>query len=712
MGAATPGLGGGRTGIGAIDSIRDGVAQRVADLDRLRQELRALEDDNDRLRREAVQSRADLLDMQRQFAGTARELAMVYASRSWKIARLLRRIFRRRSLRRGLPPATEAGVPPAADPGATPPVTLVVLPPAGGARADAADLLRRSLGAASCKALWPGQPAPGEMMPGERVVLWDGTSEPHPGWLQALDECLDRFDGAGMAGALLLAPDGRIAAAGATILPDGRLAPLGCGERPDHPAFASVAPVEALAFGAVMIPADIWRRFGGLDPEITCPTLALADFALRLREAGLRVLCQPFARLTAPAVRAPADPWADAFGRWRVRRRRAAGGSGLASLGLSRPSPPRALFVDNLVPTPDRDSGSGDIHCVMRIFVALGYQVTFLPVGDLARADRYVDDLRRHGVRVAANGLFSSAEAFLAGEKSPFDLIMLHRGSLAGGPLFDKLRDHSPQARLVFNAVDLHFLRLEREALLTRSPGKLEEAFRAEQIEMAVITRADCTVLLSHAEQRLVADLLPLARTCVIPIAREIAGRRAPFAPRRGVLFVGGFRHQPNVDAVLAFARDVWPLVRRRLAVPLGIVGGDVPPEVQALANAADGIVVHGHVEDLAQVLAGCRLTVAPLRFGAGIKGKIVSSLAAGVPCAASPIAVEGMGLADGVHLRVAGSPEAFADAVVEVHEDEATWTALSDAGLDFATATFSVAGAKRRISAMLRDLGLPAGVP
>ena len=264
------------------------------------------------------------------------------------------------------------------------------------------------------------------------------------------------------------------------------------------------------------------------------------------------------------------------------------------------------------------------------------------------------DDLRRYGVRVVANGFSPSAAAFLAQAPAPFDLVMLYRGSLAGGPLFDQLRAHSPAARVVFNTVDLHFLRLEREAMVTRAPGKLAEAFRAEQIELAAIARADCTVAASSpTEQMLVADLLPRARTSVIPIARDIGGRRAPVAPRAGVLFVGSFRHQPNVDAILAFVREAWPLVpatarddaqhrrrptRRRT--------------VRALASAADGIVDPRLPCRTPRRRAGasCRLTVAPLRFGAGIKGKIVTSLAAGAACVASPVAVEGMGLADGVH--------------------------------------------------------------
>jgi glycosyltransferase involved in cell wall biosynthesis len=383
-------------------------------------------------------------------------------------------------------------------------------------------------------------------------------------------------------------------------------------------------------------------------------------------------------------------------------------GGGLAALGLHRPTAPRALFVDNFVPTPDRDAASIDMAWYLRIFADCGYETTLLPVDDLRRADGYVADLRQHGIRVVADGWAASAGDFLRRETAPFDVILIYRVSIAAGPLFDLLRAHSPQARVVFNTVDLHFLRLEREALLLRSAEKLDAAFAVQQRELAAIARADMTILLSPVEERLVANLLPRARTIVMPIAREIARHRPPFAQRHGVLFVGGFRHRPNGDAIVAFVRDIWPLVRARLATTLRIVGADAPAEVLALANDADGIVVRGHVADLEAELATCRLTVAPLRFGAGTKGKIVSSLVAGVPCVASPIAAEGMELLDGVHLRVAATDDAFADAVVALHEDAAAWTAMSEAGLAVARGQFTVDAARLRIRAMLDELGLP----
>ncbi len=682
----------------AIDGVGDEASERATEAERLRRDIAALH--------------AELRGMERQYAANARELAAVYASRSWRVAERLKRLFGRRPARPAPAPGPARFVP--IPPGETPaPIRLIVLPGAPAATAD-------SLGGAACDIVQLGADTAGVVAAcnhaaaearGGYIALWDGVSAPQPGWLPALLDAFARREGLGMAGAILLGPDGHIAAAGLAIRPDGGLAPLGHGERPDHPDVASLAPVEALPLGAAMLPGEIWHRFGGLDEAIAVPALALADLALRLRQAGLGVACQPFARLVAPPAPPPApDPWAEAFGRWRLRRRRATLGHGLAVLGLAPPPPPRALVVDNFVPTPDRDSGSGDIHWMLRILVAFDYEVTLLPAGDLARADGYVDDLRRHGVRVVADGFAASAEDFLARAPAPFDLVMLYRGSLAAGRLLDRLVAHSPQARLVFNTVDLHFLRLEREAVLARSPAMLEQAFAAEQAELAAIARADCSVLLSSAEQRLIADLLPRAPTRVIPIARDIPGRRAPFGPRAGVLFVGSFRHQPNVDAILWFTREIWPLIRQRLPTTLAIVGADAPPGVLALASEHDGISLRGHVEDLDAELARCRLTVAPLRFGAGIKGKIVSSLAAGVPCVASAVAAEGMDLTDGVHLCLAATPQDFAASVIAVHQQEQLWNALSDGGLAFARETFSVGAARRRVAAMLRDLGLPDG--
>ncbi|MBN9509996.1 MAG: glycosyltransferase [Alphaproteobacteria bacterium] len=695
--------------------------------------------EEERLRAELRHTQAELARLRRRFALLSAEasllsgtLAAVYASRSWRITAPLRAALtwparRRQAPRTGRPapaPPPEGGLE-----GAAPRVSVIVSQQPAQAGAALVETLRQSGAGVPFEVPLPRSPgaarvpehegvrtfaAPEGAGPAARcnaaaaiargafVALWDGVSPPLPGWLAALESCFSLCEGVGMAGAALLDGAGRIAAAGATIGPDARLLPRGAGAPATHPDFAHVAAVEAVPLGALMLPAALWRRLGGLDEGFGALAPALTDLGLRVAETGASVVCSPFARLrTAPP---PPEDWATAEGRRRLRRQVAH----FAAFDPPRTAPRRALFVDHFVPTPDRDSGSADLHGFLRIFVGLGYETTLLAVHDLDRADTYVDDLRRRGVRVVAGGFYRSLGDFLAREAVPFDLFMVYRATLAEAPLLDMLRRHSPQARLVFNTVDLHFLRLEREAALAQSPALLDEAFRMQQRETAAILRADCTILLSPVEQRLVAELIPAARTRVIPILRDIPGRTAPFAARRGVLFVGSFRHRPNVDAIVEFVREVWPLVRRRLDLPLTVIGADPPPEVRALAG--EGVVVAGYRPDLDALLGACRLTVAPLRFGAGLKGKIVSSLAAGVPCVATPMAAEGMALIDGEHVCLATTPSEFAAAVVDVHEDTELWERLSRGGLLLARETYSLAAARWRIAALLDELGLPAG--
>jgi glycosyltransferase involved in cell wall biosynthesis len=706
---------------------RTAAASEAAEMARLRVELRHSEGELARLRRRFALLSAEA-------ALLSDRLAAVYASRSWRITAPLRAAFtwplrQRQAAVRAAPAVASAAEGDGLD-AAAPRVSLILPPRPQAAIAPVVEALRRSAAGIGFEVLLPCPRgvAPPPLLSGVRVfaadegagptslcnaaaalargdfiALWDGLSLPLPGWLAALEACFTEREGiVGMAGAMLLDPAGRILAAGAAVGPDARLIPRGAGAVPDHPDYAYVAEVGAIPPGCVMVPTALWRRLGALDDGFEALGPALTDLALRVAEAGSAVLCTPFARLRAAAP--AADDWAEAQGRWRLRRQR----PGLATFAPPRAAPPRALFVDHFVPTPDRDSGSADLHGFLRIFVGLGFETTLIPVNDLDRADRYVDDLRRRGVRVAAGGFYRSLGDFLARETAPFDLFMVYRATLAEAPLFDALRRHSPQARLVFNTVDLHFLRLEREAALARSPALLDEAFRMQQRESAAILRADCTILLSPAEERLVATLMPDARTRVIPIVRDIPGCAASFAERRGVLFVGSFRHRPNVDAIVAFVRDVWPLVRRRLDVKLTVVGAEPPPEVRALAS--DDIVIAGHRPDLDTLLGACRLTVAPLRFGAGLKGKIVSSLAAGVPCVATPLAAEGMGLIDGEHACLASMPSEFAAGVIDLHEDAQLWERLSRGGLALARETYSLPAARWRIAALLEELGLPAG--
>jgi hypothetical protein len=284
---------------------------------------------------------------------------------------------------------------------------------------------------------------------------------------------------------------------------------------------------------------------------------------------------------------------------------------------------------------------------------------------------------------------------------------MLCRVDTAANHL-DQVRAHCPNARTMFVTVDLHFVRLQREAAITRDEETSARAAETTYAELEIVDKADLTIAISDTETQLLRRLRPTARIHQLPIVRPIPGRRRPYGARADIAFIGGYRHPPNVDAVFYFLDHIWPRVRARLpGVCFQIVGADAPASIRSLSR--DGVVFRGYVAELGDALDNVRLTVAPLRYGAGQKGKIVSSLSYGVPVVATSVAVEGMRIDDGVQALVRDDPDAFADAIVEAYESARVWTHLSDEGLALVERDFSFERGRAMLEEALAMLSLPA---
>ncbi len=206
------------------------------------------------------------------------------------------------------------------------------------------------------------------------------------------------------------------------------------------------------------------------------------------------------------------------------------------------------------------------------------------------------------------------------------------------------VRTFAPKALVVFDTVDLHFLRTERQAELEGSAIARAAARAKREEELALIRKADVTLVVSPFEQALLAELVPDARVMVLSTIHELLPGGKPFAEREGLVFIGGFQHPPNTDAVLWYAREILPHVREALpGAKTYIVGSKVPANVRALA--ADDFIVTGYVPDVTSYFTGCRASIAPLRYGAGVKGKINLAMSYGLPVVATTPSIEGMHL-------------------------------------------------------------------
>lgn len=545
------------------------------------------------------------------------------------------------------------------------------------------------------------------------LVFLNNDTVPQPGWLDALLGTFDGHANVGLAGAKLVYPDGRLQEAGGVVFADGSGWNYGRNESADDCRFAYVRDADYASGAAIAIPRALFKTLGGFDARYAPAYYEDTDLAFAVRAAGLRVLYQPAAVVAhdegatsgtdlaqgpkAAQVRNQsvfAHKWQDA-----LRAQLPAGT--IPTPALLHRGQPQLLIVDALTPQPDRDSGSLRLVNLMRLLVAEGAHVVFLPANRSADG-AYTAALQKLGVECWYAPHMPGIPAWLREHGPRFDAAMVSRHYVAS-EFLPLLRKHAPRARVLFDTVDLHYLRERRAAELSGDAAAMRAALRTRELELGLIAKADATLVVSDAERELLARDAPNADVRVLSNLHEIAAPGPGWAQRKDLLFVGGFRHPPNVDAVLWFAREVFP--RIRAAAPdmrFHCIGGDVPAEVQALSGI-DGIRIHGHVPDLQPWLDGCRVAVAPLRYGAGVKGKVNQAMAHGLPVVATLPAVEGMHLVDGFDVLVADDAAAFADAVLRLHSDEVLWERIAANGRDNVARHFSLAAARD----VVRDLFL-----
>lgn len=547
---------------------------------------------------------------------------------------------------------------------------------------------------------------------GEYLVLLNNDTIVQPGWLDALVEVADEDDRVGAVGSKLVFPNGLLQEAGSLVWSDGSAWNLGYGKAPDTPVYNVRRAVDYCSAASLLVRRSAYDSVGGFDRRYAPAYYEDTDLCFNLREHGYSVIFQPesvvmhHGSLSHPAVPESlqghsklsmeinryifAAKWAVELGRhWPP-------GTAAGLRGGRIDHRPIVLVGDHHIPAHDQDSGGLRMSWILWLLAELGCRVTLVPLNG-QRREPYGRDFQRRGIEVFHHPW--TFEELAREREGLYDLVILSRPTV-GEAFYTSARSAFPAATLIYDTVDLHHIREQRRYVLTgREPDAVLRKTRRTELRM--MRNSDVVATVSEEESHQVLSQVPYARTVVLPNVHEIPqGQRPGFAQRSGMIFIGGFDHDPNVDAVLWFVRDVLPLIAEHWPSHLTIVGSNPPSEISDLSS--DRVTVTGYVEDVAMFFRRALVSIAPLRYGAGVKGKVGQAMSFGVPVVLTRVGSEGMGIVDGQHALVHDDAEGFAAAVVRLANDSALWTRMSVAGATLIAETLSPERMRVRLAELL----------
>jgi glycosyltransferase involved in cell wall biosynthesis len=354
------------------------------------------------------------------------------------------------------------------------------------------------------------------------------------------------------------------------------------------------------------------------------------------------------------------------------------------------------LVIDATLPMYDEDSGSLRLYTLLKIWVSLGYRITFFP-DNLDSQFKYRHALEALGVEVY-HGNYNLADAMA---QRQFDFAFICRVDI-GHRYIPFVRFLSPQTVIFYDTVDIHYIREQRQAEIENNPKLAASAQATKRKELSNCLLADRVITVTADDAHHLQEELPHLDYSVIPnIHQQHPRAETGFEQRDGLVFIGNYNHHPNDDAVYYFVEKVLPKIHARLPeVCLYLIGSYMKDKMKALAS--DTIKVVGWVDEVEPEFAKRRVFVSYLRYGAGMKGKLGHALSLGLPVVSTSIGAEGMGLVGEETALIADNPDDFADAVCRLYTDSVLWEKLSRQGREYIDQHFGETAVREKLRALL----------
>lgn len=520
---------------------------------------------------------------------------------------------------------------------------------------------------------------------GKYIIFLNNDTQVQKNWLSALVNQMENREDIGLCGSKLVYGDGRLQEAGGIIWKDASAWNYGNGSNPDAPEYNYVKEVDYISGAAIMVRRDLWNRLGGFDESFAPAYYEDVDLACQIRECGYKVVYQPdsvvlhfegISNGTDVSSGQKAYQMANQkvfYKKWKQVLEKEHYNNG-EKVFLARDCSgvkKMLLVVDHYVPRYDKDAGSRSMFYYLKLFTEMGYHIKFIG-DDFYKDEPYTSALQQMGIEVLYGNYYcANWKEWIRANGKYFDYIILGRPHISV-KYMDLARKVS-NAKIIYFGYDLHYLREMRQYELTGREQALKDSAEWKKTELELMQKADISYYFSHAEIEEIAKMDAAVNARRVPINIYDQVPEISYIPksRRDIIFVGGFAHPPNSDAVKSLGEMIMPMVWKKYPdIILHVVGSEPPSEIKDLAS--EHLIVHGFVSDenLEKMYQSVRVAVIPLRFGAGIKGKVIEAMMRGIPVITTSIGIEGIEGAEKI-VKVSDEREKLAEYVINLYENE-----------------------------------------
>jgi GT2 family glycosyltransferase len=527
-----------------------------------------------------------------------------------------------------------------------------------------------------------------DMAEGEYIIFLNNDTEVTSYWLDELISVISADSQCGIVGSKLLNEDGSLQEAGGIVWSSCRPWNVGNGDNPNKPEYNYVRHADYLSGAALCIRKDVWQQVEGFSDYLAPAYFEDTDIAFKVRDAGFSTLYVPTSEIfhfegmthgrdISKGVKKNqvinfnkfAKRWADAV--------RYNGQEGFENLQREkdRNIQKRILMLDYTTPDPSQDAGSYAAIQEIKLMQSLGFKVTFA-ADNLAHLGELTVNLQKMGVEVLHAPFYISVDKMLNSRLAEMDAVYITRFYVAQN-FIDKIKTLKPSIPILFNNADLHFLRELRAA---KTEEEQTKALQTREQELEICKKVDAILCYNATEHAVISSHLSgKLNFQLTPWVLEDKSSGPDLSQREGIAFLGGFGHQPNVEAVEYLVEKIMPLLAtQRPDINLFVYGSKMPKSFSKFECA--NIKMVGFAEHLDDVYHNHRVFVAPLLSGAGIKGKVLEAMAYNIPCVLTDTAAEGTGLIGGISCHIANSPDEWVNKIIDLYDNAEVWSEFSDA--------------------------------